>query len=114
MAASERLPANMNNLQKFGRADFTVLLATRPNVSRDVMGLPMAGRRASWKMHVAQCKVMAESAMDVAAIGTTEQQDQYLEVAADFLKLAQNIEDQHAGYLSTCPKAANYPERLAA
>ncbi|MDE2474252.1 MAG: hypothetical protein KGO48_04320 [Alphaproteobacteria bacterium] len=76
----------------------------------------MAGRRASWKMHVAQCKQMAESAIDAAGSGTSGQEAEYLELAADFLKLAQNIEDQHAGCvaLPAYPMAANHPERLAA
>lgn len=75
----------------------------------------MAGRRASWKMHVAQCKQMAESAIDAAGSGPSGQEAEYLELAADFLKLAQNIEDQHAGVdLSAYPKPANHPERLAA
>lgn len=58
---------------------------------------------------------MAESAIDVAGSGTSQQEAEYLELAADFLKLAQNIEDQHAGVdLSAYPMAANHPERLAA
>lgn len=59
---------------------------------------------------------MAASAIDAAGSGTSGQEAEYLELAADFLKLAQNIEDQHAGCvaLPAYPMAANHPERLAA
>ena len=68
-------------------------------------------------MRVAQCKRMAESAIDIAAIGTSEQAPEYLEIAADFLKLAQDIEDQHAACVDRSPldaAAADHPKRLAA
>lgn len=68
----------------------------------------------SRKMRVAQCKRMAESAIDIAAMGTPEQEAGYFELAADFLKLAHNIEDQHAGRVHVSAPDAACLERLAA
>ena len=77
----------------------------------------MLGRRANWKMRVAQCKRLADSAIDVAGIGTFEEDAEYLELAADFLQLARDIEEQHAGYddlPALNPISTSYSERLAA
>lgn len=117
-ASFEPESSNAIYLRKFHGAGFTEGLANRRSVSRDDYGgSPVLGRSANWKMRVAQCKRMAESAIDIAAIGTSEQAPEYLEIAADFLKLAHDIEHQHAACADHSPlhaTAAAQPKRLAA
>lgn len=62
------------------------------------VGLPMPGRRSSWKMHVAQCKRMAQGAIEIAEYTPGERaRVEYLEVATAFLRLAGDVAEQHAG-----------------
>lgn len=74
-------------------------------------------RRANWKMRIAQCKRLADSAIDAAGIGTFDEYPEYLELAADFLELAKDIELQHAGevhFPAPDEAVADYPMPLAA
>lgn len=58
----------------------------------------MPARRASWKMDAAQCKRMARDAIAIADNATGENATaEYLEVATQFLRLAEAIAGEHVG-----------------